>query len=258
MKSIQEIYATMKEEYQGQPFQMLVKFSNNPDRIVCEADLEPNSKFVRASKRLLGESFEDDGFIVGGEIVRGDVDAADVDGYAFRTWTKGKHNQYLLYVSSNFQYVENIRKKSYSSLKKESDASRQLSVNDVTDPNPDRVVSIIGTGYGREYGFRMRSHMFHEDYVSKAYQNDTGLDYVAQYMGVVLGLKTVLNNADQIDVVKIYADTSKKYGSGVYKLPLKKWIPYNRHCRAYVDEMFALKEKLAEKGVSICFTVRKG
>lgn len=236
------------------PIQMVLKFVNNNDRLILPTDMDPNSKFMRASKRRLGEDFVFDGIIQGDVIINGtekNLGNTPADGYVYRTHTPNK-NDYFLFISENFKLLENIKKKSYKSVQQKS--NQQLTLNSITEPNKDRELSIVGGCCGNDYWFCMSSPLFSvKEYKSQVLQNTTGYEYAGQYMGVVYALKTALNYCDKIDVIKIYRDTSIRNCDGVFKLPLGEWKPFNKTGQAYIDEMHRLKKAFQEKGISICF-----
>ena len=237
------------------PIQMVLKFSNNNDRLICAADMDANSKFIRASKRRLAEDFLFDGVIQkDGAIIHGSEDliSDETVGCVYRTRTC--KNDYFLYVSEDFKLLESVRRRSYSSIKKES--NRQLTLNSVAEPNKSRELSIVAGYSGADYWFCMSSPLFTvKEFKSPMQKNDTGYDYVGQYMGIILALKTALRYMDKLDVIKIYRDSSLKYSDGVFKLPLKKWSPFNKCCAQYVNEITSLKDRFQSGGVSLCFRV---
>lgn len=238
--------------------QVVLKFSNNNDRLIVPADMDINSKFIRSSKRRLDEEFFMDGIIQDDVIIHtsntGTLVHETCDGYVFRTHVKDKCD-YFLFVILNEKYrmLENLRKKSYKSIKTESD--RQLTLNSITKPNADREMSVCGGYVDGEYYFSATSPLFvdKETYQSPLVPYTSTHDYIGQYMGVCYALKIALKYADRLDKVKIYADKSLRYADGVYKLPLKQWRPFNAECKAYADTMLQLKDELSKKGVSICF-----
>lgn len=237
--------------------QVVLKFSNNNDRLIVPSDMDVNSKFIRSSKRRLGEDFVFDGIIQGDVVVHGtnaQLGNETCDGHVYRTHVKDKCD-YFLFVITNEKYVllENLRKKSYSSLR--TNSNRQLTLNSITKPNADREMSICGGYDDGFYYFSATSPLFKDNatYQSMAVEYHTNHEYIGQYLGVCFGLKTALVHADKLDKVKVYSDKSLRYADGVYKLPLGNWRPFNQECQSYIDTITALKEELAKKGVSICF-----
>lgn len=254
-KSIQEIYSNWSLSLK--PFQMVLKFSNDADVVITGADMEQNSKFIRRSKRRLGESFELAGYLVDGEIV--DEYQAGC-GEFWRTYTKGKCD-YFLYVSNDFQLIENVKRRSYKKDKERTDETiHQVSYKDIIPPDVEKVVDLYVTHDGRFYSFEMESPLFRkgEKVASDKREYKTSNLYVGQYMATIYGLRTVLKNSSMFDKVRIHPDNSLQYAAGVYKLPMKKWRPFNKECQSYVDEFLRLKEELALNNVSIVFSIERG
>lgn len=238
--------------------QVYLKFSNNNDRLITPGDMDPNSKFVRASKRRLGEDFVFDGVIQGDVIIHGtsaQFQSTKCDGHLYRTVTKGKTDYFLFIITNDeYKFLESLKKKSYKIVRQNS--NRQLTLNSITEPNKDREISLVGTYDNGEYYFMMKSPLFSVPIYESTHIPYNQRDYVGQYLGVIYGLKTALKYAaGKIDVVKIYRESNLKYSDGVYKLPLKKWKPFNTECQSYANEMIRLKEELAKVGISVVFKV---
>lgn len=244
-RSIKEIYQWWSATGTGQ-FQMVLKFSNDNAVVISGIDLEENSKFVRRSKRRLGEEFELAGYIVDGEIVE---EYQPGCGEFWRTYCKGKCN-YFLYVGRDFDFVENVKRRSY----KKDDKATQITINSLTKPDVERVIDVLGLCNQTQYWCKLDSPMFKDSAViSERHDTCSRNYYVGQYMGVILALRTVLQYAGSVDKVRVFADKSIKYSAGVYNLPLGKWKPFNKECQTYRDMMIELKDKMAQAGISIVF-----
>lgn len=238
--------------------QVVLKFSNDNDVLITADMMDENSKFIRNSKRRLDEEFVFDGIIQGETMIHGDESLAlnECDGYMYRTFVKGKCN-YFLFIITNSKYMmlENIKRKSYKACRKESDEAilRQAT----TAPNVEHVADLYVThdrvGVQTLYSFEMKSPLFRHALLSDEIEYVSNNEYVGQYMAVIYGLRTVLNNAEMFHKVRIYPDKEKRYAAGVYQLPLGKWRPFNQECATYARMMLELKDQLAQKGVSICF-----
>lgn len=240
--------------------QVVLKFSNDNDVLITADMMDENSKFIRMSRRRLDEEFVFDGIIQGDVMMHGDESLAanECDGHMYRTFCKGKCN-YFLFIITNEKYrlLENIKRKSYKTCRKESDEAILRQAAQTTEPNVEHVADLYVTHDRADeqttYSFEMNSPLFRHSLLSDEIEYISRNEYVGQYMAVIYGLRVVLNNADMFHKIRIHPDTDKKYAAGVYNLPLGKWKPFNQECATYAKMMNELKDQLGKKGVSICF-----
>ena len=235
------LYTGLQGIYGGEPFQCVLKFSTDTDVVITDADMEPDSKFIRNSKRRLDESF----FMASSEF--------DKEFTIFETRNPDKKNQYYLVVGTDFELIM-TKYKSYGSIKKK--VQEEHDKHDRQEQEKKEVINtcthemhIKGIAYDGAYG----CHLSMDDIVF----NSTPIEcdktpWKYQFFGILRGLKLVLEQVQSVEKIYIHPIEGKNM-HGVYKIPLGKWPAYGKDMEYYKNSMLAYRDKFAEKGVSLIF-----
>lgn len=239
-------------------YQMVLKYTSE-QTLITPADMDMNSKFVRRSRRRLNadEIFYFDGIIQNSNIIYGDESLLDSnpEGYVYRTKSDVKKNDYFLFISTDYELLNVVQKKTYNKMRKERDT--QLTMNTLIPPNKDREMSICGFFDDESWWFSASSPLFNGGpgyyYTSQEHINGVRYPWVGQYKAIVYGLNVALKYTDKLDKVYVLYNPEYRNSEGIYKIPMGQWKPYGQDMQEYKRLMLELKDKFAAAGVSILF-----
>lgn len=259
--TIKEIYGATKKRFNETPFQMVLKFSNDTDVIITDADMEEGSRFIRNSKRRLTEEF--------------DIAVVEADMTVYRTHTEDKTNQYYLIVGTDFEMVKQYSRKSYKEVKEdvaEKEAAKpEFEPGDgqmITDMNmlvkmgliPESYIAPpthemhLSIGSVQDGTYFVRLKMDSKVWTSHSYEFKDDI-WKYQFYGVLFGMKVALK-ANGVQKLFIHPNTGRN-SAGVYKIPAGQWRPYG-NMKDYKAEVLRMKDLFAKKGVSLIFCNESG
>ena len=245
--TIKEIYnATINKS--NKEVQMILKFSNDNDVVITKESWNPDSSFIRRSRRRLTEDFQ--------------LVCDNGDSQVYRTFS-GKVHEYVLYVAADFEILHAvIKEQEYKKAEKMSAAvtSEPGTAKDKLEGKPsyDGVMHILpivkdNKFWTQYYCTELKDGVFN----GSETVNTTPHAYMGEYLAVLNGLRSALKYPDKVSVVKIHQPRSARYRDGAFKFATGEWKPYNPFVQHYVDKINELKDKLAAVGISIVF-VRGG
>lgn len=235
-------------------YQMVLSFSNNDDVVITKSDFEPNSKFLRRSRKRLSEEFKFCGYIHDVDIISDKI--AEDDIVVYRTYREG--SDYILYIYSNYKVLESVRKKlSYQKIIK-----RTKNTLEPAAPAPDMILDIYPyiqnntnkycVGCRHDKLGNTRNNLT----CSRVYTHSMPYDYLGYYKATLLGLVIAKKYPELIQEVRVNIDNDY-YFQGVGKFITGEWTnPDNVYIQDYIRNFDILRKELQDMGISIRFVYK--
>lgn len=246
--TIQEIHKNYNN------FQIILSFSNNNDVLITDDCFNTQSKFYRRSKVRLGVDFIYTGYINNNVFVRLNAinNTPNNSILVFRTYRGNNKSDYVLYVfMGEYKMLEHYKKQvSYKRVMAQT--CKQMTLNSITKPMPDKVLDICPHIYkNKTYFVSYRSNGLKSGlYYSPLYNNTMPDDYLGYYAGVLVGLTMAKKYSTKINMVRIY-HPDDYMTKGLYMFPLKKWKPRNSYMIDYLNKVNQLKHDLELLNISV-------
>lgn len=237
-------------------YQVVLTFSNNNDVLITDDCFNTQSKFYRRSKVRLGVDFDYVGYVHNNIFVRiQDINNAPSDSaLVFRTYRGKNMADYMLYVfMGEFKTLEHYKKQvSYKRVMAQT--CKQMTLNSITQPVPDKVLDICPHIYkNKTYFVSYRNNGLKAGiYHSPLYANTLPKDFYGYYLAVLVGLTVAKNYAGRITQVRVF-HPDDNMTQGIYMFPLKKWRARNPYMIDYMNKIETLKSELQALGISICW-----
>lgn len=230
--------------------QIVLSFSNNNDVVITSDCFEENSKFIRQSKIRMEVEFSYIGCFTDNHFQVTEFDLLDPlkdTVLMYRTFNGENLQDYVVYVSNEYRYIEHIKKcvgykRAIETLTHYSYNNKQL---------PEKVLDIKPCVFEGTYYTSYRSKLFETGhYRGKLYDNNAPKDLHGYYQAVLSGLVVAKKYPDKINKVRVFCPPEAK---AVYMLPLRKWKPLDAYALEYVNKINMLKKELSNLGISIVF-----
>lgn len=241
-------------QYVNDQAQVVLSFSNNDEVLVTKDSFDTNSKFYRSSKVRLGVDFVLSGIIKGETFIRTNIIPKNHDeAIIYRTYRGKGKTDYILYIYKGEYKLLNKYKKAVSYKRVIAQTEKQLTFNDVTVPNADKVLHITPHIHKMQYWVAFENRDFHVGiYNTKMYDNTMSYDYLGYMAATLLGLNIAKRYCDRINMVEIHVPNDQ-LAQGVSAFPTKKWVAKKTYTKQYVEQFDMLKKQLQCVGISICF-----
>lgn len=236
-------------------YQAVLSFSNNNEVLITDDCFCTDSKFFRRSKVRLGVDFVMSGVIQGDVFIHttDSTTAGNSNAIIYRTYRGTGKSDYVLYIyKGEYKLLEHF-KKTVSHKRIITQTSKQMTLNSITQPAPDKVLDICPHVDNMDYWVSYRNNGLKSGvYYSPLYKNTMPYSYLGYMAGVLVGLSVAKKYAGRINQVRIF-HPDDNWSRGVYMFPLKKWRPKNSYTQDYVYRIEQLKKELQVLGISICF-----